>query len=467
MNPVSEITRLRKDIFIKVARWALSNSKGSKPTKKDITALVMGIVPEGPARYRCCIHKERAVARERLMIATGLQKSALASQPIVVISEACNGCSLVKYVVTDACQKCIAHPCQNSCPKKCISVIQNRAYIDQAACIECGKCAKACPYHAIVEISRPCERVCAVKAIKVDDSRRAILDNERCVSCGMCVSVCPFGAITDTSSIVEIIYALRNKRVPKAAIIAPSIAGQFGPKVTPGHIKTALFQLGFDIVTEAALGADQTSKLEAHELLESPGKLMANSCCYPFAKAVAVTQPDLQQYLSSTLSPMRSTGKTLKDRYHNDITTVFIGPCMGKKSEATLGPEIDYVMTFEELSALLSASNIDPADLQPSDIYDASSAGRLFARSGGVVSAVISNTTGVQVEAVQAQGIIQSLAALKAAANKDKAGDYTFVECMACEGGCVGGPGTLVTPAAAVRALEKYAKDDLSLAAMK
>ncbi|RYD04457.1 hypothetical protein N752_13870 [Desulforamulus aquiferis] len=124
-------------------------------------------------------------------------------------------------------------------PQKSISVIQNRAYIDQNSCIECGKCARSCPYNAIVEITRPCERACAVKAIKVDDSRKAILDLGKCVSCGHCVSVCPFGAITDLSQICKVINSLYQPTQPLGAIIAPSIAGQFGPKVSPGQIKSA------------------------------------------------------------------------------------------------------------------------------------------------------------------------------------------------------------------------------------
>ncbi|RYD04456.1 hypothetical protein N752_13865 [Desulforamulus aquiferis] len=116
MNPVSEITKLRRDLFTSVARWALKNI-GSKPSEHDIANMVKELVPDGPPRYRCCIHKERAVARERIIIALGLHNSQSDNQPITVISEACNGCSLIKYVITDACQNCVAHPCRNSCPK--------------------------------------------------------------------------------------------------------------------------------------------------------------------------------------------------------------------------------------------------------------------------------------------------------------------------------------------------------------
>lgn len=104
------------------------------------------------------------------------------------------------------------------------------------------------------------------------------IDLDKCVSCGMCVAVCPFGAITDTSKISDVAEALRVKEQPMVAIVAPSLPGQFGPKATPGHIKTAILKLGFDGVVEAALGADVVAKQEAEEIRSAhvlPKRLLA------------------------------------------------------------------------------------------------------------------------------------------------------------------------------------------------
>ncbi|SHE38366.1 monomeric [FeFe] hydrogenase [Desulforamulus putei] len=461
MNPVSEVTKLRRDNFTRIARWALNHPLDA-PFEMDISALVKEIIPDGPARYRCCIHKERAIVEERIKIAVGLTQ---VNHPVTVISEACNGCSLNKYIVTDACQNCVAHPCRNSCPKKAISVIQNRAFIDQVSCVECGKCAKACPYNAIIEITRPCERACAIGAIKVDDSRKAIIDNDVCVSCGLCVTVCPFGAITDLSQMLDVICSLRVKEQHHVAIIAPSIAGQFGPKITPEQIKTALLQLGFDDVVEAALGADIVSKKEAHEIKEQAGKtnLMTNSCCPAFTNAVAKKLPELKDKISTTLSPMRVAGQLVKDNYDNKVTTVFIGPCIAKKAEAAQGDEIDLVLTFEELAAIFSALDLDLSALPPTEMTGASPNGRLFARAGGVSTAVRKHLGDMNLEVLQVQGLGQCLSTLKTAAKKVKDAGFTFIECMACEGGCVGGPGTMVTPAVGTKAVEKHAGESIIL----
>ncbi|MBM7854270.1 [FeFe] hydrogenase (group B1/B3) [Desulfohalotomaculum tongense] len=456
MNPASEITKLRREVLSKVAHWAFEKPLDQKISEKDIKNIVEEIVPDGPPRYRCCIYKERAIAEHRVKIAMGEGPK---GQIVTVIPEACNGCSLNKYVVTDACQNCVAHPCRNSCPKKAISVIQNRAFIDNSSCVECGICARSCPYHAIVEITRPCERSCGVGAVTVDENRSVVIDMEKCVSCGMCVSVCPFGAITDTSQMCDVIKNLRKKEQPLVAIIAPAIAGQFGPKVTPGHIKSALLKLGFDDVVEAAYGADIVAEQEAEEIKEHyDHKLMTNSCCPAYASAVKQNLPELADKLSTSLSPMRVAGQVIKDKYQNKVTTVFIGPCIAKKAEAAWGDEIDMVLTFEELVAIFEAAGINPLEHIPAEMEGVSPYGRLFARAGGVTEAVTSHLPeDMALEVIKVQGLKNCLSTLKKAAMKPSDDKFTFVECMACDSGCVGGPGTLVKAAVATRAVERFA----------
>ncbi|UQT40358.1 4Fe-4S binding protein [Acidaminococcus intestini] len=57
-------------------------------------------------------------------------------------------------------------------PEKAISVYQGRAHIDYDVCVECGNCKRACPYGAVVEISRPCENACKVHALHMGADKR-------------------------------------------------------------------------------------------------------------------------------------------------------------------------------------------------------------------------------------------------------------------------------------------------------
>ena len=118
-----------------------------------------------------------------------------------VIPSACAACPPNKYIVSNMCRGCVAHPCMQACPKGAISMKDGKSYIDQDKCIKCGKCKAACPYDAISHNIRPCEQACGVKAIGSDEQGRASILEDKCVSCGMCMVSCPFGAISDKSQI--------------------------------------------------------------------------------------------------------------------------------------------------------------------------------------------------------------------------------------------------------------------------
>lgn len=60
--------------------------------------------------------------------------------------------------------------------------------------MDCGACARVCPYSAIVDRKRPCENACKIKAITMNENKAAAIDNNTCISCGACVYQCPFGS---------------------------------------------------------------------------------------------------------------------------------------------------------------------------------------------------------------------------------------------------------------------------------
>ena len=63
-------------------------------------------------------------------------------------------------------------------------------------------------------------------------------------------------------------------------------------------------------------------------------------------------------HISHNLSPMAELGRSIKE-HEPDVKIVFIGPCIAKRWEAENAPEVDYVMTFEELGAMLAGLGID------------------------------------------------------------------------------------------------------------
>lgn len=89
---------------------------------------------------------------------------------------------------------------------------QHVAHIDKSKCVDCGACAKVCPFTAIVNRKRPCQNACKIKAISMNENKAAAIDNSKCISCGACVYQCPFGAIMDKSYILDVIDILKKSR---------------------------------------------------------------------------------------------------------------------------------------------------------------------------------------------------------------------------------------------------------------
>lgn len=420
------------------------------------------LISPGPKpTMRCCVYKERAIVQERVRLAMGGDRRNL--NIIEVIEIACDECPVERYMVSESCRGCISQRCIKTCPKQAISKKNGKAHIDFDLCIECGRCAKVCPYGAITEHVRPCERSCKVGAIHMNEEKKAEINPEKCISCGACSYACPFGAIMDKSFMVDAINIIRNKKenYKTVAIVAPAIAAQFDG-VTLGQVATAIRQMGFDYVVEAAIGADMVADKEAEELVEKG--FLTSSCCPAFVDYIKKHVPELADKISHNLSPMAEIGKFVKLGGESPVKCIFIGPCTAKKAEMRL-PNVDLwidsVLTFEELQAMIDAREIEMESLEETSMNDASYFGRIFGRSGGLTEAVLEvvKEKGLDFE-VKAEAC-DGIEACKAALLKAKFGklDKNFIEGMACVGGCVGGAASLNHEPKSRMKVDKYGKD--------
>lgn len=406
------------------------------------------IVKKGEPPMSCCIYKDRAIVAERIRIAMGGNKNN--SNVIQIIDISCDECPVAGHVVTELCRGCVAHKCETACKLGAIRFDdEQRAHIDKEKCVECGKCAKVCPYSAITNFKRPCEKACKVNAISMSNDGVAEIDGDKCIACGACVYQCPFGATLDVSSITDVIKTImdsdNNEKYKVYAIVAPAIASQFTYAKT-GQIITAIKEVGFYSVEEVAVGADIVAYNEAAELLEKD--FMTSSCCPAFVKYIKTKFPDMEQYISHSLSPMAETGKIIKE-LDPDGKVVFIGPCTAKKSEIkdpAVAQYVDYVLTFEELQALIDSKDLIVEELPETELDHASGFGRNFARAGGVTDAVKEAVLErgadlAKVSPMVCDGIDQCKTALLRA-GKGKL-PHNFIEGMVCSGGCVGGAACL------------------------
>lgn len=477
------VTDIRRKVFTEVARMSYEVND-MKELDYLMHELPYRIIPGEERSLRSSIFLERAIVSERIRLAMGLSlrpldKSVSASEglaesvtadkyyepPLInVIKYACNKCPEKLIKVTSLCQGCLAHPCQEVCPKKAISFRNGKSHIDQSLCVKCGRCVATCPYNAIVRVERPCAKACGMDAIHSDQYGRAEIDYNKCVSCGMCLVNCPFGAIVDKGQIFQLIQSIkRGDRV--VAIVAPAFVNQF-PGVTPAKLREAMKLLGFAGISEVAIGADLCTIDEAKDFMEEvPAKhpFMGTSCCPAWSVMAKKLFPEYADCISMTMTPMVLTARLIKKDDKN-ARICFIGPCAAKKLEASrrsVRSEVDFVLTFEELMGLFEAKQIDFSSLpdDPNDNFDeASGDGRGFAVSGGVAQAVVNVIKKMdpdrEVKVASAQGLSECRKMMMMA-KADKYNGY-LLEGMACPGGCIAGAGTLADPARSAAMLAKY-----------
>ncbi len=453
----TKVQHLKYKVLRDVARHAWAGT-----LMENLLDLPMQIVPGNTPTMRCCVYKERAILAERIKVAMGGDRTN--PNVIQVISTACDECPMGGYEVTNACRGCLAHRCEDVCPKDAITFDRNYvAHIDKDKCINCGACAKVCPYTAIINRRRPCENACKIHAISTGEDRAAHIDNDKCISCGACVYQCPFGAISDKSYILDVIETIKasenNTRYKVYAVVAPAISSQF-TYAKLGQVIRGLRDMGFHAVMEAALGADMVAFAESAELAERG--FLTSSCCPAFVEYVRRAFPDLTEFISHNLSPMATIAKYIKET-DPQAKVVFIGPCTAKKMEIQkeeVRPWVDTVITFEELQALFDSRDIDITTLEEDSLDNASYFGRIFARCGGLADAVAQGLkehgADFDLKAVSCDGIEECrLALLK----KSKGVlDANFIEGMACTGGCVGGAGCLTHSERNRIQVEKFSK---------
>lgn len=287
-----------------------------------------------------------------------------------------------------------------------------------------------------------CIRECHVKAIKIQDNSASVID-ERCIACGHCVTVCPSGAKRVRNDIEKVKRLfLLNKKVYVS--LAPSWVGAFD--TSKEKMIAVLKKLGFEAVSETALGAQEVSIECAKVLNTTEGNgLFISSACPVIVDYIRLYKPAFAKNIVPVASPALTHAKMLKKEFGEDIAVVFIGPCIAKKKESDSHQNlIDVALTFEELNYWLKEEFItfsetkvnEKLDFVPQGAYE----GALYPIEGGMLETI--KRVGIDKKKV-------SLISLSSIKNFDKALDginleklntKIFVEALGCEGGCVNGP---------------------------
>ncbi len=322
---------------------------------------------------------------------------------------------------------------------------------------ECGHCE---------EEPTSCQVACLFSAIKRDENGKIVVDSSVCIGCEDCIMACKSGSLVERKDLLPILETINNREVPVYAMIAPAFNGQFTMDVTAGKLRSAFKRLGFYGMVEVALFADILTLKEALEFdrtIHDDKDFVLTSCCCPIWVAmIKKIYNQLVPHMPPSVSPMVACGRAIK-RIKPDAVTVFIGPCIAKKAEAKepdISDAVDYVLTFQEVQELFEVAGINLADMPEDERDHSSTAGRIYARTGGVSRAVqttldrISPNRKVPLKATQADGARKCKELLKEITE----GNITanFIEGMGCVGGCVGGPKALIPFEEGTKYVDQY-----------
>ena len=360
---------------------------------------------------------------------------------------------------------------------------------DNSKCIMCTRCVAACEKQTIGAIGPKHRGYAKTIGSPFDVS----LAHTPCVNCGQCVVACPVGALYEKSNVADVWGAIVDPTKKVVFFTAPSVRATLGEAFglpvgtnVEGKMVTAIKQLGDVECFNMDTTADLTIMEEANELLarlKNGGTTpMFTSCCPGWIKFCEHYYPEYLPNLSTCKSPQEMFSAVLKTYYcqknnidPKDLYVVSVIPCTAKKFEVTreeLGNYTDSAITTRELAKMIKEAGIDFANLADTPYDDpfglASGAGAIFGATGGVMEAAlrtaakalgdpdepivfneVRGTQGLKEATFTLAGVTVNVAIASGLANarkiiesiKSGEKNYTFVEVMACPGGCINGGG--------------------------
>ena len=323
-------------------------------------------------------------------------------------------------------------------------------------CQDCYKCVRRCP----------------VKAIKIEDGSAMIVP-DLSIACGTCYRVCPAKAKQARNDLTRAKHLVQSGKDVYVSL-APSWITEF-EGVSREQMIAAIRRLGFRGVSETALGAEEVSANIAGLLdkaaneapqVSAANRLFISTACPAVVEYINKYVPERTANLTKLTSPLLAHCRLLKTALGKDIEVIFIGPCIAKKIEADRHPDLlSLSLSFTDLRQWLKDENIELKDIHTSvfDKFVMSKAeeGAAYPVEGGMIETLKPYEQSQKAYLMQITGIENIKRELKNI--REEALDRPiFIECLACEGGCVNGPCTSSKKSGLEKRVEILKESDFS-----
>lgn len=301
--------------------------------------------------------------------------------------------------------------------------------VDKNKCVNCHRCVAVCP-------SKFCN----------DGSGDYISINEDlCVGCGNCIAACPHDARYGLDDFDDFLSAAEKKE-KIVAIVAPAVVAAFDgmDEELNGWLKS----LGIKAVFDVSFGAELTTKSYVEHIKRNNPSLVISQPCPAIVSYMEIYQPDMLKHLAPTDSPMAHAIKMIRKFYpkYNDCKIAVISPCFAKRREFDEIGMGEYNVTmlsikkyFENKSIKLSSYSKVPYENPPAE------RGVLYSTPGGLVRTAERFVPGISEQTRKIEGleqIAEYFESLNELIKKNQKPIYKLVDCLNCERGCNGGPGT-------------------------
>ena len=283
-----------------------------------------------------------------------------------------------------------------------------------------------------------CVKLCSTEAIRVRNGKAEILA-DRCIDCGACASGCPYHAFTVKTDMLEGL----SKFAYNIVLPAPSLYSQFPANVPLEDIWQGLQNLGFDEIFDVSLASEYIAKEIESYLKNYTGgrKPLISSTCPAVMRLIQVKFPELIKQVVPVLAPVEAAAIYVKreaaarKQLPTELIGVwFISPCPSKETNIRQSVDVQHTeltgsFSLSEIYGLLLKNMGGSHEL---NVRTGSSYGLAWGTYGGeLASAGISN--GLAIHGID--NVYEILEQI----SMNKMPQLDYVECNACQGGCLGG----------------------------
>ncbi len=300
--------------------------------------------------------------------------------------------------------------------------------VDFDNCVNCHACIDACP----------------VKYCNDGSGDHVSINPQLCIGCGSCITACTHDARHGIDDFEAFLQA-GSREEKLIAIAAPAVASNF-----PGdylRVNGWLNTIGVEAFFDVSFGAELTVKSYIEYIKSAKPDTVIAQPCPAIVTYIETYRPELLPYLAPADSPMLHTIKMIQEYYpqYSGYKVVIISPCYAKRREFDDTGFGDYNITYQSIAGYINKNGLSFSMFNEIN-FSNSPAERavLFSTPGGLLRTLEREAPSYARKTRKIEGpdiIYHYLDHLKRSIDEGHA--PAVVDCLNCELGCNGGPGTL------------------------